>query len=75
MRMMIRFIDANQREIAEQVFPVMGESPGWTGSFRDSQWIRRKKIVTVPADAVRFWVVIGSAGPTEAVSFFAVRNA
>jgi signal transduction histidine kinase len=74
MRMMIRFIDANQREIAEQVFTVMGESPGWTGSFTDSPWIRRKEVVTVPADAVRFWVVISSAGPPEAVGFFAVRN-
>jgi signal transduction histidine kinase len=74
MRMMIRFIDSNQREIAEQVFAVMGESPGWTGSFTDSPWIRRKESVTVPADAVRFWVVISSAGPPEAVGFFAVRN-
>lgn len=74
MRMMIRFIDANQREIAEQVFPVTGESPGWTGSFTDSPWVRRKEVVTVPADAVRFWVVISSAGPPEAVGFFAVRS-
>jgi len=74
MRMMVRFIDANQREVAEQVFPVMGESPGWTGNLTDSPWIRRKEVVTVPADAVRFWVVISSAGPPEAVGFFAVRN-
>jgi signal transduction histidine kinase len=74
MRMMIRFIDANQRDIAEQVFTVMGESPGWTGNFTDSPWIRRKEVVTVPPDAVRFWVVISSAGPPEAVGFFAVRN-
>jgi len=74
MRMVIRFIDANQREIAEQVFPVMGESPGWTGRFTDSPWIHRKEVVTVPSDAVRFWVVISSAGPPEAVGFFAVRN-
>ena len=74
MRMIIRFIDANQREIAEQVFAVMGESPGWTGSFTDSPWIHRKEVVTVPADAVRFWVVISSAGPPEAVGVFAVRN-
>lgn len=74
MRMMIRFIDANQREIGEQVFAVMGESPGWTGSFTGSPWIRRKEVVTVPPDAVRFWVVISSAGPPEAVGLFAVRN-
>jgi signal transduction histidine kinase len=74
MRMVIRFIDANQREIAEQVFAVTGESPGWTGSCSDSPWIRRQEVVTVPADAVRFWVVISSAGPPEAVGVFAVRN-
>jgi hypothetical protein len=74
MRMVIRFIDANQREIAEQVFEVMGESPGWTGSFTNSPWLRRKEVVAVPADAVRFWVVISSAGPPEAVGVFAVRN-
>ena len=74
MRMVIRFIDANQRDIAEQVFAAKGESPGWTGSFTDSPWIHRKEVVTVPADAVRFWVVISSAGPPEAVGVFSVRN-
>lgn len=74
MRMVIRFIDANQRDIAEQVFAVQGESPGWTGSFTDSPWFRRKEVITVPADAVRFWVVISSAGPPEAVGAYAVRN-
>jgi signal transduction histidine kinase len=74
MRMVVRFIDANQRNIAEQVFSVMGESQGWTGSLTDSPWIRRKEVVTVPAEAVRFWVVISSAGPPEAVGVFAVRN-
>jgi hypothetical protein len=74
MRMLIRFIDANQRDIAEQSFEVQGESPGWTGSFTDSPWVRRKEVITVPADAVRFWVVISSAGPPEAVGAFAIRN-
>jgi len=74
MRMVIRFIDASQRDIAEQSFEVQGESPGWTGSFKDSPWVRRKEVVTVPAGAVHFWVVISSAGPPEAVGVFAVRN-
>ncbi len=74
MRLVIRFIDANQRDVGEHVFAAKGESAGWTGSFTDSPWIRRKEVVTVPADAVRFWVVISSAGPPEAVGVFAVRN-
>ena len=74
MRMVIRFIDANQRDIAELVFAVRGESAGWTGSFADSPWVYRKEVVTVPPDAVGFWVVISSAGPPEAVGIFAVRN-
>jgi signal transduction histidine kinase len=74
MRMLIRFIDANQRDIADQVFEVQGESPGWTGSFTDSPWVRRKEVITVPAGADRFWVVISSAGPPEAVGAFAIRN-
>ena len=74
MRMLIRFIDANQRDIADQVFEVKGESPGWTGRFTDSPWVRRKEVVTIPAEADRFWVVISSAGPPEAVGAFAVRN-
>jgi signal transduction histidine kinase len=74
MRMVIRFIDANNREIAEQVFAVTGESPGWTGSFTNSPWLRRKEVISVPADAIHFWVVISSAGPPEAVGIFAVRN-
>lgn len=74
MRMVIRFIDADQREIAEQVYPVQGESPGWTGNFATAPWVHRKEVVTVPAGAARFWVVISSAGPPEAVGVFAVRN-
>lgn len=74
MRLLIRFIDASQRDIADQVFEVRGESPGWTGSFTNSPWVRRKEIITVPAGAVGFWVVITSAGPPEAVGAFAVRN-
>jgi signal transduction histidine kinase len=74
MRMVIRFIDANQRDIAEQIFEVRGESPGWTGSFTDSPWVRRKEVLTIPAEADQFWVVISSAGPPEAVGGFAIRN-
>ena len=74
MRMVIRFIDANQHDIGEKEFVVQGESPGWNGSFKDSPWLSRKEVVTVPPDAVRFWVVISSAGPPEAVGIFAVRK-
>lgn len=74
MRMVVRFIDASQRDIAEQVFAVTGETPAWTGRFTDSPWVRRKEVITVPAGAVRFWVVISSAGPPEAVGVFAVRR-
>ena len=74
MRMVIRFIDANQHDIGEKEFVVRGESPGWTGSFKDSPWLNRKEVVTVPAEAVHFWVVISSAGPPEAVGVFAVRK-
>jgi signal transduction histidine kinase len=74
MRMTIRFIDTSQRDIAEQSFEVQGASPGWDGSFTDSPWVRRKEVITVPADAVGFWVVISSAGPPSAVGAFAVRK-
>ena len=74
MRMVIRFIDASQHDIGEKEFVVQGESPGWTGSFKDSPWLPRKEVITVPPDAVRFWVVISSAGPPEAVGVFAVRK-
>jgi len=74
MRLLIRFVDAKERDIAEQAFTVSGESPGWTGSFTDSPWIHRKEVITAPPGAVRFWVVISSAGPPEAVGVFAVRN-
>jgi signal transduction histidine kinase len=74
MRLLIRFIDANQRDISDQVFEVRGESPGWVGSFTGSPWIRRREVLTVPANADRFWVVMSSAGPPEAVGAFAIRN-
>ena len=74
MRMLIRFIDSSQRLIAEQVFEAHGESPGWTGSFKDSPWVSRQEVITVPADADHLWVVISSAGPPEAVGAFAIRK-
>ena len=74
MRMIIRFIDANLRDVGEKEFTVSGESPGWTGSLNDSPWVRQKEAVTVPAGAVRFLVLISSAGPPEAVGLFAVRK-
>src|ERR1035441_6654717 len=74
MRMLIRFIDADERDIAERVFAVGGESPGWTGSCTDSPWIHRKEVITVPAGAAQFYVVISSAGPPAAVGCFAIRN-
>ncbi len=74
MRMVIRFIDANQHDIGEKEFIARGESPGWTGSFKDSPWFPRKEEIVVPPDAVRFWVVISSAGPPEAVGVFAVTK-
>jgi len=74
MRMVIRFIDANHQDVAEQSFEVRGESPGWTGSFKDSPWVHRKEVIPVPTGAVGFWVVISSAGPPSAVGAFAVRK-
>ncbi len=74
MRMVIRFIDANDEDLAEQEFTVSGVSPGWTGSYADSPWIHRKETVTVPRGAAHFYVVISSAGPPDAVGFFAIRN-
>jgi signal transduction histidine kinase len=74
MRMVIRFLDKNQSHIGEQSFTVQRSSPGWTGSFTDSPWVPRKEVLTVPANAVGFWMVISSAGPPEAVGAFAVRN-
>ena len=74
MRMLIRFNDTNGRDIKEKDFVVSGESPGWTGSLTDSPWIHRKEVITVPAGAIHFWVVISSAGPPEGAGVFAVRN-
>jgi signal transduction histidine kinase len=74
MRMIIRFNDASLRDVPEQVFEVRGTSPGWTGNFTNSPWVRRKEVITVPAGAVNFKVVISSAGPPEAVGVFAIRN-
>jgi len=74
MRLIIRFIDVNQRDIAEYSYEVRGESPGWTGSFKDSPWVHRQEVIPVPAGAIHFWVVISSAGPPSAVGAFAVRR-
>ena len=74
MRLIVRFEKEAREILVEESFPVRGQTPGWTGRVNDSAFISRRESLTAPAFATRFWVVISSAGPPEAVGVYAVRN-
>jgi len=74
MRMIVRFFDEDKELLNEKSFAVSGQTPGWTGRFRDSTFVDRKETVIVPDGATQFWIVLSSAGPPEAIGAFVVRD-
>jgi signal transduction histidine kinase len=72
--MIVRFRNNANEVLAEKSFPVHGQTPGWTGRFSNTTFISRKETVTVPPGATRYWVVISSAGPPEAVGVYVIRD-
>jgi hypothetical protein len=73
MRLIVRFINSDQADIAENVFAVRGESPGWTGAFGDSTWIRRKEVIPVPRRRHSF-LDRALVGRSAGAWVYAVRN-
>lgn len=74
MRLYVSFLDKRLNEVKKLEFPVIGQSPGWTGSLETSTLHRRSEGIVVPPEADTFWVTISSAGGPEALGVFVVSD-
>ena len=74
MLFIIRFFKKNGDQVSQEVFPAIGTSRGWNGTWEKSVFISRRETVRVPLDADRISVVISSAGPPTLVGVFAVSG-
>jgi signal transduction histidine kinase len=74
MGLTIRFYNHAGDQIGQNLYPVHGESTGWTGSLKNSSLTHRRETLLVPPGAERLLVVISSAGPPDAVGIYVVAN-
>jgi signal transduction histidine kinase len=74
MALNIRFYNRAGDQIGQNLYPVHGESTGWTGSLTNSALTHRRETMTVPPQAARLLVVISSAGPPDSLGIYVVAN-
>ena len=74
MALNIRFYNRAGDQIGQNLYPVHGESTGWTGSLKNSALTHHRETLTVPPQAERLLVVISSAGPPDSVGIYVVAN-
>lgn len=74
MGLTVRFYNNAGDQIGQKLYPVNGESTGWTGSLRSSSLTHRRETLIVPPLATRLLVVISSAGPPDTVGIYVVAN-
>jgi signal transduction histidine kinase len=74
MGLTVRFYNHAGDQIGPNLYPVHGESTGWTGSLKNSALTHRRETLVVPPQAERLLVVISSAGPPDAVGIYIVAN-
>lgn len=74
MTLTVRFYNNSGDQISQHIYPVHGESTGWTGSLKTSALTHRRETLVVPARAARLLVVISSAGPPDSVGIYVVAN-
>lgn len=74
MGLTVRFYNRTGDQIGQNLYPVHGESTGWTGSLRNSALTHRRETLLVPPQAERLLVVISSAGPPDSVGIYVVAN-
>lgn len=70
----VRFYNHAGDQTGQDLYPVHGESTGWTGSLKNSALTHRRETFIVPAQAERMLVVISSAGPPDSVGIYVVAN-
>jgi signal transduction histidine kinase len=74
MALNIRFYNHAGDQIGQNLYPVHGESTGWTGSLKNSALTHRRETLVVPPQAERLLIVISSAGPPDCVGIYVVAN-
>ncbi len=74
MALIVRFYNGSGDQIDQNIYPVKGESTGWTGSLKTSSLTHRRETLVVPPLASRLLIVISSAGPPETVGIYVVAN-
>jgi signal transduction histidine kinase len=74
MGLTVRFYNAAGDEIGQNLYPVHGESTGWTGSLKNSALTHRRETLLVPPGANKLLAVISSAGPPDSVGIYVVAN-
>ncbi len=74
MDLSVRFYNHAGDQLTQTLYPVAGESTGWTGSLTNSTLTHRREALLVPPQAERLIVVVSSAGPPDAVGIYIVAN-
>lgn len=72
MRLAIAFYDQRNEWLTETNFPIVGASPGWTGSVETSPMVARSEQIPVPPGAVKFCLFISSAGAPDNLGAVAI---
>jgi len=72
MRLGVVFYDGKGNWLSEKDFGVTGNSPGWTGSPKDSPLLARKETISIPKGAATFAILLSSAGPSTELGVLAV---
>jgi len=70
----IRFYTGSGDLVAEKLFEVHGESPGWNGTLETSTFTHRRETFTAPLGASRASVCFSSAGGPSTVGLYIVDN-
>lgn len=74
MDLAVRFYNHAGDQIGQDLYPVHGESTGWTGSLKNSALTHRRETLIVPSQAERLLISISSAGPPDSVGIYIVAD-
>ena len=74
MGLTVRFYNAAGDQVNYNLYPIHGDSTGWTGSLKTSTLTHRRETMVVPPQANRLLIVVSSAGPPDSVGMYVVAN-
>ena len=74
MRLSMAFVDSANDQLANQDFPTVDQSPGWTGTVAGSPFEKRNERLEVPAGAVNLRVNFASGGSASVTGLMAIDD-